>query len=340
MLEQKELARWSKLTGMERQMSFAQSEYARKKKTTRREKFLAEMEQVVPWGRLVALIEPHYPTGKRGRPPVGIERMLRIYFLQQWYGLADEALEDTIYDSQAMRTFAGIDLGLESVPDATTLLKFRHLLEEHDLTRRIFEEVGALLSERKLLMREGTLVDATIIAAPSSTKNREGKRDPDMHQTKKGNQWYFGMKAHIGADAASGLVHSVEGTAANESDISQTHKLLHGAEKIVHADAGYTGVEKRAEIIAAHSNVEWRVATKRGKIKEMPESWVKDLSVRFEKLKAQTRALVEHPFHIVKNLFKHRKARYRGLRKNTAQLHILFALANLVSAKRALLSAA
>jgi transposase, IS5 family len=325
---------------MERQMSFAQSEYARKKKTTRREKFLAEMEQVVPWTRLVALIEPHYPKGKRGRPPVGIERMLRIYFLQQWYGLADEALEDTIYDSQAMRSFAGVDLGLESVPDATTLLKFRHLLEAFDLTRRIFEEVGALLTERKLLMREGTLVDATIIAAPSSTKNREGKRDPGMHQTKKGNQWYFGMKAHIGADAASGLVHSVEGTAANESDISQTHKLLHGQEKTVHADAGYTGVEKRAEIIAAHSNVEWRVATKRGKIKEMPESWVKDLSVRFEKLKAQTRALVEHPFHIIKNLFRHRKARYRGLRKNTAQLHILFALANLVTAKRALLSVA
>ena len=318
-------------------MSFAQSEYARKKKTTRRERFLGEMEQVVPWGRLVALIEPHYPAGKRGRPPIGVERMLRIYFLQQWYGLADEALEDTIYDSQAMRSFAGIDLGLESVPDATTLLKFRHLLEAHDLTKRIFEEVGALLSERKLLMREGTLVDATIIAAPSSTKNRQGKRDPDMHQTKKGNQWYFGMKAHIGADAASGLVHNVEGTAANESDISQTHKLLHGAEKIVHADAGYTGVEKRAEIIATHSNVEWRVAARRSKIKAMPESWVKDLSVRFEKLKARARALVEHPFHIIKNLFKHRKARYRGLMKNTAQLHILFAMANLVIAKRRLL---
>ena len=321
-------------------MSFAQSEYARKKKTTRRERFLAGMERVVPWGRLVALIEPHYPAGRRGRPPVGIERMLRIYFLQQWYGLADEALEDTIYDSQAMRSFVGIDLGRESVPDATTLLKFRHLLETHELTRLIFEEVGALLTERKLLMREGTLVDATIIAAPSSTKNREGRRDPDMHQTKKGNAWHFGMKAHIGADAASGLVHSVEGTATNESDISQTHKLLHGEEKTVHADAGYTGVEKRAEILAGHSEVEWRVATRRSKIKEMPASWVKDLTMRFEKLKAQTRALVEHPFHIIKNLFKHRKVRYRGLRKNTAQLHILFALANLVTARRALLSAA
>lgn len=325
---------------MERQMSFAQSEYAGKKKTTRREKFLSEMEVVVPWARLVALIEPHYPKGRRGRPPIGIERMLRIYFLQQWYGLADEALEDSIYDSQAMRSFVGIDLGVDNVPDATTLLKFRHLLERHDLPRSLFAEVGALLAERKLLMREGTLVDATIIAAPSSTKNKEGKRDPDMHQTKKGNQWHFGMKAHIGTDAQSGLVHSLTGTAANESDISQTHHLLHGEEKVVHADAGYTGVEKRAEIIAGHgSKVEWRVAVKRGKIKEMEPSWIKDLTVSFETIKARTRALVEHPFHIIKNLFKHRKVRYRGLAKNTAQLHILFALANLVMAKRALIAA-
>jgi len=324
---------------MERQMSFAQSEYAGKKKTTRREKFLGDMEVVVPWARLVALIEPHYPKGRRGRPPIGIERMLRIYFLQQWYGLADEALEDTIYDSQAMRSFVGIDLGVENVPDATTLLKFRHLLERHELTKRIFAEVGVLLAERKLLMREGTLVDATIIAAPSSTKNKQGERDPAMRQTKKGNQWHFGMKAHIGADAQSGLVHSVTGTAANEADISQTQHLLHGEEKIVHADAGYTGVEKRAEIIAGHGAVEWRVAARRGKIKEMAQSWVKDLTVSFEKIKARTRALVEHPFHIIKNLFKHRKVRYRGLKKNTAQLHVLFALANLVMARRALLGA-
>ena len=322
---------------MERQQSFAQAEYAQKKKTTRRDRFLAEMNQVVPWARLVDLIAPHYPAGKRGRPPVGLERMLRVYFLQQWYGLADEALEDTIYDSQAMRNFAGIDLVDSSVPDATTLLKFRHLLEAHELTRRLFEEVNALLEERHLLMREGSLVDATIIAAPSSTKNKQGGRDPEMHQTKKGNQWYFGMKAHIGADAASGLVHTVVGTAANVSDISQTHHLLHGEEKTVHADAGYVGVEKRAEIIAGHSEVEWCVAARRGKIKEMPESWVKDLTLGYEKLKARVRALVEHPFHIVKNLFKHRKARYRGLKKNTAQLHTLFALANLLIVRKRLL---
>jgi IS5 family transposase len=324
---------------MEAQMSFAQAEYGRKKKTTRREKFLAQMEQVVPWSRLVALIKPHYPRGQRGRPPVGIERMLRLYFLQQWYGLADEALEDAIYDSQAMRSFAGIDLSSEPVPDATTLLHFRHLLEAHALSKGIFEEVNAHLEEKKLLMREGTLVDATIIAAPSSTKNKRSERDPAMHQTRKGNQWYFGMKAHIGADASSGLVHTVVGTAANVSDISQTHALLHGQEKTVHADAGYIGVEKRAEIIAGHGAVEWRVAARRGKIKAMPESWVKDLSLGFEKLKARVRALVEHPFHIVKNLFRHRKARYRGLKKNTAQLHTLFALANLVIARKRLLAA-
>jgi len=239
-----------------------------------------------------------------------------------------------------MRNFAGIDLSSERVPDATTLLGFRHLLEAHELTQGILAEVNAHLEDKHLLLREGTLVDATILAAPRSTKNRQRGRDPEMHQTKKGNQWHFGMKAHIGADARSGLVHTVVGTAANGSDISQTHALLHGKEKTVHADAGYLGVEKRPEIIAAHGGVEWRVAARRGKLKAMPESWVKDLTLGFEKLKARARALVEHPFHIIKNLFKHRKVRYRGLRKNTAQLHPLFALANLVIARKRLLAPA
>ena len=234
---------------MNQQMSFAQAEYAGKRKITRRERFLGEMERMVPWARLVRVIEPYYPKGERGRPPIGLERMLRIYFLQQWYALADEALEDALYDSQAMRTFAGIDLSVEAVPDATTLLNFRHLLEAHHLTQAIFAEVGALLRERKLLMREGTIVDATIIAAPSSTKNKRQERDPEMHQTRKGHQWYFGMKAHIGVDAQSGLLHRVTGTAANVADIAQTSALLHGEEKKVHADAGYQGVEKRAELI-------------------------------------------------------------------------------------------
>jgi transposase, IS5 family len=325
---------------MQRQISFAQSEFAGKKRTTRREKFLADMEIVVPWERLVSLIEPHYPKGERGRPPMGIERMLRIYFLQQWYGLADELLEETIYDSQAMRGFTGIDLSAESVPDATTLLKFRHLLEAHKLTVAILEEVNAHLSERRLLLREGTIVDATIIAAPSSTKNKASQRDPEMHQTKKGNQWYFGMKAHIGVDTHSGLVHTVTGTAANVADIVETHALLHGEEKHVFADAGYTGVEKREELAAHAGKVKWYVAMKRGKRKAMAEGVFKEASEAFEKAKAQVRALVEHPFHILKNLFKHRKTRYRGLSKNTDQLHTLFALVNLVIAKRELLAQA
>jgi IS5 family transposase len=325
---------------MENQLSFAQAEYALKKKTTRREKFLGEMERVVPWARLVAVIEPHYPRGERGRPPMGIERMLRIYFLQQWYSLADEALEDAIYDSQALRTFARIDLSAEPVPDATTLLKFRHLLERHGLTKKIFDEVGKLLREKQLLMREGTVIDATIIHAPSSTKNEERKRDPEMHQTKKGNQWYFGMKAHVGADLESGLVHTVTGTAANVSDVAQASELLHGEEKEVFADAGYTGVEKREEVRAAHPEVKWRVAQKRGKIAAMPEGEIKMLTQALERRKAQIRARVEHPFHILKNLFGHRKVRYRGLEKNTSHLQTLFALVNLVIAKARLLATA
>jgi IS5 family transposase len=323
---------------MKQQLSFAQAEYARKKKTTRRERFLAEMEKVVPWARLVAVIAPHYPTGKRGRPPIGIERMLRIYFLQQWYALADEALEDAIYDSQAMRTFAGIDLSMEAVPDATTLLHFRHLLEAHALTAKIFAEVAALLGEKKLLMREGTIVDATIIAAPSSTKNQAKERDPEMHQVKKGNAWHFGMKAHIGVDAQSGLIHAVTGTAANVADITQAHALLHGAEQEAFADAGYLGVEKRPEMAGRLASLSWYVAAKRGKVKALAEGRVKQLTLLLEKTKAQVRARVEHPFHVVKNLFGHRKVRYRGLFKNTAQLQSLFALANLFLARRSLLA--
>ena len=325
---------------MERQKSFAQAEYAQKKKTTRRERFLNEMERVVPWARLVACVEPHYFKGERGRKPVGIERMLRMYFLQQWYALADEALEDALYDSQAMRSFAGIDLGVESVPDATTLLKFRHLLERHALTEGIFKEINAHLSERNLLMREGTIVDATIIAAPSSTKNAKKQRDPQMHQTKKGNLWHFGMKAHIGADAESGLVHTLVGTAANVADIQCARELLHGEEKAGYVDAGYTGIEKRDQAAGDQGKRTWYVALKRGKIKRMVEGEIKELTCRIEKLKAQVRAKVEHPFHVVKNLFGYRKVRYRGLQKNTAQLHTLFGLANLVIAKRVLLAEA
>lgn len=322
---------------MQRQGSFAEAEYAGKKKQTRRDKFLCEMERVVPWARLVERLRPFYPKGERGRPPIGLERMLRIYFLQQWYGLADEALEDALYDSQALRGFAGIELGRDPVPDATTLLHFRHWLERHGLTKVVFDEVGALLAERGLLMRQGTIVDATIIAAPSSTKNKTKSRDPEMHQTKKGNQWYFGMKAHIGVDVASGVVHTVTGTAANEADINQTAALLHGEEKAVFADAGYTGAAKRPEL--ADRALSWNIAIKRTIIKALPPQ-LRDLAAAEEKAKSQVRAWVEHPFHIIKDRFHYRKVRYRGLKKNTAQLHTLFALANLVVIKNALLAQA
>ena len=320
---------------MQLQGSFSQAEYAGKKKQTRRDRFLAEMEQVVPWARLVERLRPFYPKGERGRPPVGLERMLRIHFLQQWYGLADGAMEDALYDSQALRGFAGIDLTVTAVPEATTILNFRHWLERHELSQALFAEVSAMLEKRGLLMRQGTIVDATIIAAPSSTKNKRKARDPEMHQTKKGNQWHFGMKAHIGVDVASGVVHTVVGTAANEADINQMAAVLHGAEEDVFADAGYTGADKRPE--HEDRDVCWTIAIQRSLIKALPKG-LRDLAEPVERALVQVRAWVEHPFHIVKNLFRHKKLRYRGLAKNTAQLHTLFALANLVIVKKALLT--
>jgi transposase, IS5 family len=327
-----------------KQTSFASLEYAGKKRKTRREKFLGEMEQVVPWVRLQALIEPHYPrSGRVGRQPIGVQRMLRMYFLQQWYTLSDEGLEDTLYDSQAMREFVGIDLAREQVPDATTLLKFRRLLEEHELTAAMLAEVNAHLSKRGLLMKQGTVVDATIIAAPSSTKNEDGKRDPEMHQAKKGEQWHFGMKMHIGVDADSGLIHSVAATAANESDVVHAHELLHGQEKTVHADAGYAGLDKRQGILDAQKqgklrkSIDWRIAAKRGEVKAMPEGPYKALTQWWERRKAQVRSKVEHPFHVIKNIFKYRKVSYRGIAKNLARAHVHAALVNLYLARRALM---
>ena len=319
---------------MTHQTSFAHAEFAAKQKTTRRETFLARMEEVIPWAKLLAVLEPHYPKGERGRPPLGLERMLRVYFLQQWYGLADEALEDALYDSQALQQFARIDFGDQGVPDATSLLNFRHLLETHDLCKGLFSAINADLAARGLLLRAGTLVDATLIAAPPSTKNKEKQRDPEMHQTKKGNQWYFGMKAHIGADRDSKLVHTVVVTAANVADVTKAAQLLHGEETQVHADAGYTGVEKRAEIVALGRQIDWQVACKRGLIKALAEGAEKEACKAVEKAKASVRAFVEHPFHIVKNLFGYRKVRYRGLAKNGHQLYTLFGLANVVLGAR------
>ena len=321
-------------------------EFAQKKtRVTRRKKFLTEMEQLVPWARLEALIEPNYPTGGRvGRQPIGVPRMLRMYLLQQWFGLSDEGVEDGIHDSQAMREFVGIDLARECVPDATTLLKFRRLLERHELTARLFDGINASLEERGLLLREVTLVDATIISAPTSTKNKDHERDPEMHQTKKGNEWFFGMKAHIGVDADSGLVHSLHTTAANESDVAHAHQVLHGQETMAFLDAGYIGVEKRPEIVQAQaeeeiaSDIVLHVAKRRSTVTKMAEGTLKTLTKALERVKAQIRSRVEHPFHVIKNLFGFKKVRYKGLAKNKAQLHTLFGLANLVLAKKKLMA--
>jgi transposase, IS5 family len=319
------------------QASFSELEYAAKKKQTRRDRFLAEIDAVTPWALLAAEIAPYYPKAEgRGRRPIGLERMLRMYVAQQCFGLSDEGIEDALYDSQAIRRFVGIDLGRAGAPDATTLLNFRHLLEEHKLTERIFEAIKAHLADKGLLLREGSIVDATIIAAPPSTKNREHSRDPDMHQTKKGNQWHFGMKAHIGVDVASGLVHTVVGSAAHVADVTQAHLLIHGKEQDVFADAGYQGVEKRSE--NPKTGATWHVAMKRGKRRALPQTESGRLTEQIEALKASIRAKVEHPFHVLKNLFGHRKARYRGLKKNTAQLYSLFGLVNLFLARRRLMA--
>lgn len=317
-----------------KQLSLASAEQAAKNRRTRREKFLAEMERLVPWARLKAVIEPLYPTsGRVGRQPIGVAKMLRMYCLQQWYALADEALEDALYDMPVLREFVGIDLGREPVPDATTLLKFRRLLNENDLTRALFDPINAHLAERGLLMRAGTIVDATIIAAPPSTKNKDQARDPDMHQTKKGNQWHFGMKAHIAVDASSGLVHTVIGTAANVDDVTQANALLHGDKTHAFGDAGYQGAHKRGDA----KPLNWHVALRQGKRRALGKSSAQGrLLDELERVKASIRAKVEHPFHVIKNLFGHKKVRHKGLAKNTAQLHSLFALANLVLARRRL----
>jgi IS5 family transposase len=315
------------------QRSFSDLEYAAKKKLTRRDRFLAEIDSATPWGKLHKLIEPHYPKlSGPGRPPIGLARMLRMYVAQQCFGLSDEGIEDAIYDSQAIRGFVGIDLNRESAPDATTLLKFRHLLEAKGITRQIFDTINGHLADKGLMMREGTIVDATLIAAPPSTKNKDGERDPEMHQSKKGNDWHFGMKAHIGVDAASGLVHTLIGTAGNVSDVTQAHALPHGDETAALGDAGYQGVEKRAENLG--KSVTWHVAMKRSKRKALPKNKLGRMLEKLEHLKASVRAKVEHPFHVIKDLFRHRKTRYRGLAKNTAQLFTLFGFANLVLAGR------
>lgn len=312
------------------QRSYASAEFALKKKRARRERFLSEMERVVPWARLVAVIEPLYPTSSRvGREPMGVSKMLRMYLLQQWYGLADEALENAIYGSQALRDFVGIDRSRESVPDATTLLKFRRLPVTNYLTKAPFEEINAHLAQQGSPKRAGTIVDATILAAPSSTTNASGERDPEMHQANKGNQWHHGMKAHIGVDAESGIVHSVVSTAGNVNDVTQAGKQFHGEEANAFGDAGYRAVDKREEA----QGPPWHIAMQPGKRQQLSDNPLGQMLAKVEQIKGSIRAKGEHPFHLIKDLFRHTKTRYRGLDRNHAQLYSLFGLANLVIAK-------
>jgi len=307
---------------MKQQTLAAQNGFERYGKKTRREQFLEEMERVVPWADLEDLVRPHYPKGENGRPPMGLGMMLRIHFVQQWFNLSDPAAEEALYDSPVLRRFAGIDLGRAPVPDETTICKFRHLLEEHDLGGAMLDAVNRHLESRGLRIATGTIVDATIIHAPSSTKNARGGRDPEMHQTRKGRQWYFGMKAHIGVNSRTGIVHSVCTTAASVDDRHMLPDLLHGEERRVWGDGGYQGQGAAIREAAPHAQ---DMTSRRTRYKE----FVDELQRAKNRVKARVRAKVEHPFRIVKRIFGFEKTRYRGLSKNHQRLCVNFALANL-----------
>ena len=295
-------------------------------KKTRKRELLEQMDQVVPWAALIELIAPYYPEGRTGRPPFALETMLRTHFMQQWFTLSDPGMEEAFFDIPLYREFARLD-EFSRLPDESTILRFRHLLEEYKLAEQILSTVNELLSQRGLLLKAGTAVDATLIAAPTSTKNKDKARDPEMHSSKKGNQWYFGMKAHIGVDADSGLVHTVRGTSGHVADVTEGNSLLHGQESVAYGDAGYQGIEKRPD---AQVDVTWHVAMRPGKRKALDkENEAHAKLERAEKLKASSRAKVEHPFRVVKRQFGFVRVRYRGLKKNTAQLVTLFALTNL-----------
>jgi transposase, IS5 family len=303
---------------------------------TRKAIFLEQMDRVVPWSRLVDLIAPHYPAGRTGRPPFELETMLRTHFLQQWFNLSDPGMEEAFFDTPLYREFVGLTDNVR-LPDESTILRFRHRLEKHGLATQMLAEVNTILLERGLMLKEGSAVDATLIAAPSSTKNKDKARDPEMHSSQKGNHWYFGMKAHIGVDADSGLVHTVRCTSGNEHDITQAHRLLHGHEKSVWADAGYQGVEKRP---GADPAMTWHVAMRPGKRKALKQAGeMGQLLDKAEKFKAGIRAKVEHPFRVIKRQFGYMKTRYRGLKKNAAQIATLFALSNLWMARHDLMGA-
>ena len=309
------------------QLSFATLDHRNKKKQTKRERFLGEMDAVVPWATLVGLIEPHYPKAGKGRRPYPLDVMLRIYFLQQWYQLSDPGAEEALYDIQSMRAFAGLELGRDAIPDETTILNFRHLLEAHDLTKAIFDAVSAHLEDKGALLRGGTIMDATLIAASPSTKNKDRKRDPEMSQSKKGNQWTFGMKVHIGVDARSGLVHTAGVTTGKVHDAKVMDNLIREDDRAVFADKGYVNEKKKRA--ARRAGVYWAV-------KEKPKAGRRLSSSQLKRNRRHgaIRAKVEHVFRVLKCQFGYRKVRYRGIEKNGAQVFALLALANLFLARR------
>ncbi len=309
------------------QLTFAEAEYAGKKRKTRREKFLERMDGLIPWKKLERQLAKKYSSGKVGRKPYPLSVMLRVHVMQLLYNLSDPAMEDALYEIESMRRFAGLRLS-DNLPDETTILNFRHFLERHKFGHRLFDTIQSHLASQGLKLQEGSIVDATIIAAPTSTKNRTGKRDPDMHQTKKGNEWHFGMKMHIGVDESLGLIHSLTTTPANVHDITQADKLLHGNEKRVWGDAGYRGIEKRDE--HAGRDVDWLIALRPGVRSKLAKS---DPLAEAEKSKASVRAKVEHCFYRIKRQFGYSKVRYRGLEKNTNRLYLLAGFTNLLRAE-------
>jgi transposase, IS5 family len=314
---------------MAEQRTFADLAWDGKKKVTRREQFLAEMDRVIPWPQLLKQIAPHYPAPERGRPAMPLERMLRIYFCQQWFDLSDPAAEDALYDSESIRRFVGIDLASDAVPDETTILRFRHLLEAHELTRALFLKVAELLAQKGVMLKRGTIVDATILHAPSSTKNAAKARDPEMRQTRKGNQWYFGMKVHIGTDL-NGLTHSLTTTHAAAPDLPQLPVLLSGDETVVYGDAAYWCAAHR-ELYQGELGIRYRMNRRSGGKSELTPR-----ERQINTARSRHRARVEHAFHVVKHLWGFTKVRYRGLAKNTARAFTSFALANLYLARNKL----
>ena len=316
---------------MSHQKTFADVEYENRKRKTRREEFLEMMDKIIPWDEWVCIIKPYYPDGKRGRPTRGIETMLRMYFLQIWFNLSDEMAEDFIYDSHSMKQFMRVDFGKEQAPDATTLLKFRHLLEKNNLCEKLFKDLNERLEANGCMMRGGSIIDATIIQASSSTKNASGKRDPEMHQTKKGNEWHFGMKAHVGVDAGTGYVHTVTATAANEHDITEASKLLRDDDEVAYGDAGYLGIEKREEIKndVNKSQITYRINRRVGALRKDPANLSNQFELKLESRKSSVRSKVEHVFRIVKIQFGFSKVVYRGIAKNLNRLFGLFTSANM-----------